>query len=113
MNFIIPGLLADIFAGKRPHVAQDISKKDRRQPIVKLSVAGEPTAEHDCHAHGQSKDRIAELRADKDHPKAAGARDVRLFRNGSLVKVWHGDALKGQPPSLSRKRSLSSPEPTG
>jgi uncharacterized caspase-like protein len=22
---------------------------------------------------------------------------VRLFRNGSLVKVWHGDALKGQP----------------
>ena len=28
--------------------------------------------------------------------KAAGARDVRLFRNGSLVKVWHGDVLKGQ-----------------
>src|SRR6185436_5539957 len=26
----------------------------------------------------------------------AGARDVRLFRNGSLVKVWHGDVLKGQ-----------------
>jgi hypothetical protein len=27
----------------------------------------------------------------------AGAKDVRLFRNGSLVKVWHGDVLKGQP----------------
>lgn len=26
----------------------------------------------------------------------AGARDVRLFRNGSLVKVWHGDVLKSQ-----------------
>jgi hypothetical protein len=26
----------------------------------------------------------------------AGAEDVRLFRNGSLVKVWHGDVLKGQ-----------------
>jgi hypothetical protein len=27
----------------------------------------------------------------------AGARDVRLFRNGSLVKAWRGDVLKGQP----------------
>jgi hypothetical protein len=27
----------------------------------------------------------------------AGARDLRLFRNGSLVKVWRGDVLKGQP----------------
>jgi hypothetical protein len=26
----------------------------------------------------------------------AGARDVRLFRNGLLVKVWHGDVLKGK-----------------
>jgi uncharacterized caspase-like protein len=26
----------------------------------------------------------------------SGARDVRLFRNGSLVKVWHGDVLKGK-----------------
>src|SRR5262249_9560152 len=27
----------------------------------------------------------------------SGGRDLRLFRNGSLVKVWHGDVLKGQP----------------
>jgi len=26
----------------------------------------------------------------------AGAQDVRLFRNGSLVKVWRGDVLTGQ-----------------
>src|SRR5207248_8551633 len=31
-----------------------------------------------------------------EHPQGSGARDVRLFRNGSLVKVWHSDALKGQ-----------------
>ena len=37
-EFYYPGLLADIFAGKRPQVAQDVSKKDRRQPVVKLSV---------------------------------------------------------------------------
>ena len=27
----------------------------------------------------------------------AGARDVRLFRNGTLVKVWRGDVLQGKP----------------
>jgi hypothetical protein len=26
----------------------------------------------------------------------AGAQDVRLFRNGSLIKFWRGDVLKGQ-----------------
>jgi len=30
----------------------------------------------------------------KDAP--AGAKDVRLFRNGSLVKVWRGDVLQGK-----------------
>src|SRR4029078_8940369 len=32
----------------------------------------------------------------EDHKQGSGARDLRLFRNGSLMKVWHGDALKGQ-----------------
>jgi len=40
-EFYYPGLLSDIFAGKRPRVAQDVSRKDRRQPIVKLSLAPE------------------------------------------------------------------------
>jgi hypothetical protein len=35
-----PGLLSDVFSGKRPKVALDISKKDRRQPVVKLSIPG-------------------------------------------------------------------------
>jgi hypothetical protein len=39
---------------------------------------------------------ITDAPADKDNPKGSGARDVRLFRNGSLVKVWHGDVLNGQ-----------------
>src|SRR6202008_285670 len=39
---------------------------------------------------------ITDAPADKDNPQGTGARDVRLFRNGSLVKVWHGDVLKGQ-----------------
>jgi uncharacterized caspase-like protein len=94
-EYYYPGLLSDVFAGKRPHVAQDISKKDRRQPIVKLSVGG--ATENISTRTVKVKVDIADAPADTDHPKGTGARDVRLFRNGSLVKVWHGDALKGQP----------------
>jgi len=96
-EFYYPGLLADVFAGKRPHVAQDVSKKDRRQPIVKLSVAGESAPANGVAARTvKVRIDIADAAADKDHAQGSGARDVRLFRNGSLVKVWHGDALKGQ-----------------
>jgi WD40 repeat protein len=96
-EFYHPGLLSDIFAGKRPRVAQDISKKDRRQPIVKLSLGG--NASPDTVATRTVKVRIdvTDAPADTDHTSGSGARDLRLFRNGSLIKVWHGDALKGQP----------------
>ncbi len=96
-EFYYPGLLADVFAGKRPRVAQDISKKDRRQPIVKLSLAAESAPATGITARNiKVKIEVTDAIADKDHPQGSGARDVRLFRNGSLVKVWHGDVLKGQ-----------------
>ena len=96
-EFYYPGLLGDVFAGKRPHVSQDVSRRDRRQPIVKLSLAGESAPTSGITARNlKIKIEITDAVADKDHPQGSGARDVRLFRNGSLVKVWHGDALKGQ-----------------
>jgi WD40 repeat protein/uncharacterized caspase-like protein len=96
-EFYYPGLLADVFAGKRPKVAQDVSKKDRRQPIVRLSLSGEPAPAAGISTRTvKVKIDITDAAADKDHPQGAGARDVRLFRNGSLLKVWHGDTLKGQ-----------------
>ncbi len=49
---------------------------------------------------------ITDAPADKDNPQGTGARDVRLFRNGSLVKVWHGDVLKGQP-SISLEEEIT------
>jgi hypothetical protein len=36
---------------------------------------------------------VDEARADGAHPAGSGARDIRLFRDGSLVKVWRGDVL--------------------
>jgi WD40 repeat protein len=94
-EFYYPGLLADIFAGKRPKVTQDISKKDRRQPTVKLSV-GETPASGITARTVKIKIDVTDGPADRDNPKGSGARDLRLFRNGSLVKVWRGDVLNGQ-----------------
>ena len=95
-EFYHPGLLADIFAGKRPRVTQDVSKKDRRQPVVKLSFAGQAPESSVATRTIKVKIDVSDAVADKDHPQGSGAQDVRLFRNGSLVKVWHGDVLKGQ-----------------
>jgi uncharacterized caspase-like protein len=40
---------------------------------------------------------VTDAPADKEHAQGSGGRDVRLFRNGSLLKVWHGDVLNGKP----------------
>jgi WD40 repeat protein len=96
-EFYYPGLLADIVNGKRPRVAQDVSKKDRRQPVVKLSLAGQSPESAVATRTVKVKIEVTDAPADKDNPQGTGAQDVRLFRNGSLVKVWRGDVLKGQP----------------
>ncbi len=93
-EFFYPGLLADIYSGKQPRATQDVAQKERRQPVVKLSLADGQT--------GNSAGRNIKVKIDVNEPaggapgKTAGARDLRLFRNGTLVKVWRGDVLKGQ-----------------
>jgi WD40 repeat protein/uncharacterized caspase-like protein len=96
-EFYYPGLLADILAGKRPRVAADVSKKDRRQPVVKLSLdqSADPVAITTRTV--KVKIDVTDAPADREHSQGSGARDVRLFRNGSLLKVWHGDVLSGKP----------------
>ncbi|HEX7296190.1 MAG TPA: WD40 repeat domain-containing protein, partial [Pyrinomonadaceae bacterium] len=97
-EFYYPGLLSDVFSGKRPRVAADVSKKDRRQPVVKLTLLGDaPPASGITQRTAKVRIQIVDVPPDRDNPSGSGARDVRLFRNGSLVKVWHGDVLKGQP----------------
>ena len=101
-EFYYPGLLAEVIAGKRPTVSQDVSKKDRRQPVVKLSLAPQPGVQTDGAAAIASrkvkiKSTSLTRRRTKTIRKARVLRDLRLFRNGSLVKVWHGDVLNGQP----------------
>ena len=87
-DFYYPGLLADIFAGKRPKAPSDIAQKDRRQPQLKLTLNGGQAVAASVAHNVTVKIEVAQA--------PAGAQDVRLFRNGSLVKVWRGDVLGGK-----------------
>jgi hypothetical protein len=77
-EFYYPGVLADILAGKKPRAGQDIVQKDRRLPTVALrprrGVDG-PTAQRDLEIEIDIADA------------GSGASDLRLFRNGLLVKT--------------------------
>ena len=89
-DFYYPGLLTEIMAGRRPQAPQSIAQKDRRQPQVTLTTeAGEGAAKQAVSAPSINvRIKIAN--------SPAGAQDVRLFRNGSLVRVWRGDVLRGE-----------------
>src|SRR6185369_4769140 len=96
-EFYYPGLLNEVMAGKKPRAPKNISLLDRRQPELKLTTQSGQNGE------GSTSERklvlkleVVEKPADQDHKAGTGARDVRLFRNGSLVKVWRGDVLNGQ-----------------
>ncbi|HZE68438.1 MAG TPA: caspase family protein [Pyrinomonadaceae bacterium] len=106
-EFYYPGLLAEVMAGKKPHAPKNISQLDRRQPELKLMTKDAQTGrESISERHLMVKIEVAEKQADKDHNAGSGARDVRLFRNGALVKVWRGDVLRGQP-STTLEANLS------
>jgi WD40 repeat protein/uncharacterized caspase-like protein len=96
-EFYYPGLLAEIMAGKKPRAPKNLSQLDRRQPELKLMTLGGPVGDGNTSERNLTvKLEVTERPADKDHSAGSGARDVRLFRNGSLVKVWRGDVLRGQ-----------------
>jgi len=41
--------------------------------------------------------KVEPAQPDPTHPSTSGVRDLRLFRNGSLVKMWHGEADSQSP----------------
>ncbi len=106
-EFYHPGLLAEILAGKRPKAPRNLSQLDRRQPQVKVTVTnGQPVTGANSSRTVSVNIEVTEGPADKDHSTGSGARDVRLFRNGSLVKVWRGEVLRGKS-SVTLEATLS------
>jgi WD40 repeat protein len=98
-EFYYPGLLADVLAGKKTHAAQSIAQVDRRQPQVKLALVDDGLNGTRPIASRKIKIRVqvAEALPGATHSSGSGARDVRLFRNGALIKAWRGDVLNSQP----------------
>ena len=88
-EFFYPDLLADILAGKHPRAKQDIAQIDRRQPRLTLALA-------DASADPATPMAARTVKVHIDVTDApAGARDLRLFRNGALVFVQHGAIASG------------------
>ncbi len=93
-EFYYPGLLGEIMSGRKPRAPKNISQIDRRQPEITLQAND---AAKISERNLTVKIHVAEKPADSNNAAGSGARDVRLFRNGSLVKIWRGDVLQGQP----------------
>lgn len=107
-EFFYPNLLQDVLAGKspKPPIGRELAKIDRRQPQVEIiSINGQSISAIELQTANQSTiekrmatvvievaDNIGEKRQ-ASHPKTSGAQALRLFRNGSLVKVWTGNVF--------------------
>jgi WD40 repeat protein len=88
-DFYYPALLSSLLAGEQPRAATALAQKDRRQPQLTLQRTGQASVPQSL-----SPRDVAVTINITNAP--AGAQDVRLFRNGSLVHVWHGDVLQGK-----------------
>ncbi len=111
-EFYYPGLLNEIVAGRQPKSPKNnLSAVDIRQPQVRITRVGRQAVIQNPPSQPQTAnealgDRKVEVTLEITdnsktpsgyiQPKSSGAQDVRLFRNGSLVKVWRGDVLKGE-----------------
>ena len=91
-EFYFPGLLGEIMSGRKPRAPRNIAQLDRRQPEINLTAKTGTTSERQLAV----KIQVTEKAADKNNSSGSGAKDVRLFRNGSLVKIWRGDVLNSQ-----------------
>jgi WD40 repeat protein len=86
-EFFHPGLLADVHAGRVPKAPRPLVDVDRRQPTVRLTTIA---MQHDAPVSTRTvKVRVEVTEAPKNaghHASSGGVRDLRLLRNGTLVK---------------------------
>jgi uncharacterized caspase-like protein len=107
-DFFHPSLLQEIFEGQRPQppAGRDLAQRDRRRPSVAIQQvkASNNSAVGSVSGNVVSTDtrnitikveviENIEPPADSSQPKNGGAQDVRMFRNGSLVRHWSGDVF--------------------
>ncbi len=92
-EFYYPNLLTELMNGARPVAPRGLADRDRRAPQMGLALVNDTTP--NTTPPSAITTRTVKVKLDIT-AAPAGARDVRLFRNGSLVKAWRGDVLAGQ-----------------
>lgn len=88
-DFYRPGLLAQIVGGNAPKAPTNIADVDRRQPEVELA-SGQGSSAAGNTRMLRLEITVAQAPPDGTHRDPSGARDLRLFRNGTLVQSWRG-----------------------
>jgi WD40 repeat protein/uncharacterized caspase-like protein len=89
-EFFYPSLLKSILDGETPPVATELTAVDRRQPQIRISLAEEVPAPVTARLSIQ----VNEAAPGSGRAMGSGARDLRLFRNGVLVKTWPGEVIR-------------------
>lgn len=112
-EFYYPGLLTELLDGKRPKSSRSLASIDRRQPQVALALAGREQKTETVDRQVEIKINIRGASLGTPQQRVGGVQDLRLFRNGTLVKRWQGTVIpKGQDKAvtLSAKVTLISGE---
>lgn len=107
-DYFYPGLLQEIFQGKRPKApsGKELENRDRRRPSVVIRQVQPPLSSLNIPAEkmapmNEGRTVAIQIEATENvdqpvpesQPRSSGVQDLRLFRNGTLVKVWHGDVF--------------------
>jgi uncharacterized caspase-like protein len=79
-----PGLLGSLLAGREVRPVRALGERDRRTPVVTLAVMGADDS------GARVRLTVREGRGNASST-GAGVRDLRLFRNGLLVKAWRDE----------------------
>lgn len=104
-DFFYPNLLQDVLAGKSPQAktGSELEKIDRRQPLVEIvSINGQSKEQLGGQTVFQTRTakvvvEVTENLSEKkqpNHQRTSGAQDLRLMRNGSLVRHWKGNVFE-------------------
>ncbi len=102
-DFFSPGLVSTVL--NDPNAFRNLNRTlvnaDRRQPNIKISVGNDSDTESSVDIRSSDREisvsvHVTDNVSDKSDKAGttSGAKDVRLFRNGSLVKKWAGDAFE-------------------
>jgi WD40 repeat protein/uncharacterized caspase-like protein len=93
-EYFRPGLLPELLGGKRVAATRDVDRIDRRQARAQIEAVTGGGAGVPVNAAMASLRIHATPPPPGENNSAPGViRDLRLFRNGSLVRIWSG-ALK-------------------